>query len=915
MKLPLYAILLTLLLPAASAEILLSSPQDNAVLGSQTVSFAFTVGEQTLNCTLLVNGDSLGTATAPINTPVTIPASLGEGTHEWRISCLTNTSQIFSPTRQLTIDLTAPEVALATSQVTFNTTVPKLIYYPDDASLERCSLLIKIGGHMTLVKTDLSPEAGAENSFEAELADSAYEWNVQCYDSFGRMGTSLFPKTFTVDTTPPTMSLISPTSVVTESSTSLIVLTSEKAECRYAASASPYSAMFPFTVTGETSHRQFLTELSDGSYTYYVICRDEFWNEMETEKITLNVHLLPTAEITLSDESPVKAGIINVTLETSKSMKLVPTLTYSLGDGKETAVALTGSGSIWEGSILIKEAGEETLGTFSFRGTDVYDYSGQTITKGKSFLVDTLNPIAPLELNADAKEDSIELNWYSIDDDIAHYNIYRSTKTPVNYLDLFSSSASSSFKDFSVDDKVTYYYRIAGSDMAGNLGPLSAEVHATAQLGEEAAKESKDAQEVATPLQPYLVVEVNDAIRQIENTELSVDGAQSGIESLSGDAKKVSDSLSVPENVKASKIRIGELKSQLENLKKNFMDEKELRDIVKAAVAEAKELEKKTVKEVKIEEKVENIHLVTKEQIIRALTQTADAIGISEDEISSYASKNEKEVQDMRITTDFYVARLVMIDTSYEEKSVLTHSFSYLGSDTVQDSLVIALIPKTVAASSSELNFISNKPEVIQNDPILKWGFLSLVAEPQSVSYYVNRRLSQDDLQGLELVPMLNVNRLSEAPVPTGFTVAEVTSSLNLWFVLLGVLLVSGLAGYYFFMTPKQKEKVADPVSEELLTALNGKLSALQFELDDKIYPLILSIRNSAIRKDDISGERLINSLIDIAAHYLAVGQPSKAHALYPTIQLIYQTLSKGQKKRIGGMCIELHKQIKQNVK
>jgi hypothetical protein len=73
-----------------------------------------------------------------------------------------------------------------------------------------------------------------------------------------------------------------------------------------------------------------------------------------------------------------------------------------------------------------------------------------------------------------------------------------------------------------------------------------------------------------------------------------------------------------------------------------------------------------------------------------------------------------------------------------------------------------------------------------------------------------------------------------------------------------------------------------------------------------------MSIKNSVLRKDEVSTERILNSLIDITAHYLVTNQQEKAQALYPTIKLLYQSLSKEQKAQLGKTCLELYKQLSQ---
>jgi hypothetical protein len=798
-------------------------------------------------------------------------------------------------------------VKLSTPTSLFNMGAVELFYTPQDLTLKNCSLLLNISGTLQ-VMANLTPVNSQANSFKIELPDGSYLWNVLCWDSAAHTGQALFSKPITIDTKPPTAEVTSPVSILTSPNGLLEAKTSEKADCSYAP-ASNYSSMALFGITGGVLHQQLLSDLSEGSHTYYISCQDAAGNKMQGQAVRIDVHLLPTAKIALSD-AIVKAGIANITISTSKPLSAVPTLSYSAG-GTEVPVSLAGSGDSWSGNILVLQDVGEKVAVFSFKGVDQYGYSGTAITFGQSFIIDTIAPPAPSELKAEASNSSISLKWYSGDSGVDHFNIYRAKSTPVSYLDYYKSVKETKYADESVDGKVTYYYRLAAVDKAGNIGLLSTEAYATSES--QAASTPVPAVE---PLQPQLMIEANDALRNVQSTELGIESAQQTLNALSGDAKEVAAMMGLAESASKAASRVGELKAQLEAMKKQYADVAEFRKAISSIRDEATTLERSTVKDVKILQHYENINLVTKDQIMKALTKTTESFDVAEKQRGKYAELDEKALLDMQITTKLNAAKLVKVSGLPQEISVVMHSFTYTGDQPAQDSVVVVFVPKTVANSTSVINFIDNSPEILEDDPVLKWGFLSMGPDAQQISYSLDRAIGSDDINQIEVVPLLDMNKISTTETPTGFVVADITGGMNIWFLIIGVLVVAGLAGYYFLIMPKESTgpRVHDPLPSDILTALDAKLSSMQFEIDEKIYPVILSIKNSSKTGQDLSSEEMIRSLVEVANHYLTMGQAAKAQMLYPSVQLLYQSLTKEQKAKIGSMCIDLHMRLRKSM-
>lgn len=99
-----------------------------------------------------------------------------------------------------------------------------------------------------------------------------------------------------------------------------------------------------------------------------------------------------------------------------------------------------------------------------------------------SLVADDLEaPAAPSGLAADAGNGLVELDWGdNTDDDLAGYNIYRSTTSGTDYIKLNTTTVSSSdFTDNTAANGITYFYVAGAVDHSSNESDFSNEVFAT----------------------------------------------------------------------------------------------------------------------------------------------------------------------------------------------------------------------------------------------------------------------------------------------------------------------------------------------------------------------------------------------------------------------------------------------------
>ncbi len=102
-----------------------------------------------------------------------------------------------------TIVLTSPiGIYLNNPNVTFR-------YIPSDIDIESCELWGDFTGVFALNQTNNGSVNNVENTFDLNLPDGAYKWNVRCNDSMGNFAFN-GNKTFYVDTTDPAISISEP---------------------------------------------------------------------------------------------------------------------------------------------------------------------------------------------------------------------------------------------------------------------------------------------------------------------------------------------------------------------------------------------------------------------------------------------------------------------------------------------------------------------------------------------------------------------------------------------------------------------------------------------------------------------------------------------------------------------------------
>ena len=684
-----------------------------------------------------------------------------------------------------------------------------------------------------------------------------------------------------VNTSSPYLTSIKPVGLVPSTSTTIEVSTNEKSRCKYGTENKTYDDMSTeLTVTGLKDHTHVITGLDQGKHIYYVICKDlKGYGMKDSTKIEFTVDRPPSAEVTLSDESPLKAGTVAIKVVTSEHLEEAPTLEYSFNTAptNKRIISLTGHGTSWEGFMIITEDDDNTVGTFHFTGIDSIGTRGHLVNEGKIFLVDTKKPSAPVNIETVlTPEGYIKLDWYYEGEPIDGYNIYRSTNSGVEYIDFYvATDNGTQFTDKSVSNQVTYYYKVAAIDKARNIGDMSPEVYSTSLNGKK--EEKKPVKEEPKVLPPERVLELNDEIKKAQ--QLAIDLKEIIYDSFDEDVKKLYVELDAIKKLSETKAEIKQIEKQLDELKKHYMTKSELDSEIQKYTLQMNQIRKNTLTSVKLLEKSEYIQKITEEELKTAV----DKIFSTMEDTKAYVKQALKILDDINIEVTIRSYQTEFLDDSTNDETLVDKKISYLKPEVLQDVIVLENIP-VAFASTNNLDIITKGYEIIEQT--LKWGFLNLNFEGERIKYKVQREVDMNTAKQIRTVVLIGPAFLDQASPVTGYSVFE-GFELGGWetlIIYLGIGIVILLLGYYLVFVKDISFK-GKPIKE---------------------FPHVLKL-TSTTTNTDVS---LIKKLIQRTQEHITMDDLDKASELYPKVQILYRDLPKEAKKEIYPECVAIQKAI-----
>jgi hypothetical protein len=201
--------------PPSSTNTTILLPANNNITTSTQpyFNFSYLSTGNNLPCTLYLNLTPYGTNTSVFNNTITTiraNATLGNGKHNWSVTCNT-TSQSLG--RNITIDTTNPtinSIAPTNNYITNNDSI-NFTYYASDETLKNCTLHLSgaIERYIS-VYAGINLTNGVNNSiwvYNFTQGTWVYEW--YCYDEVNHIGSSA-TRTIKINLNPPVITFNSP---------------------------------------------------------------------------------------------------------------------------------------------------------------------------------------------------------------------------------------------------------------------------------------------------------------------------------------------------------------------------------------------------------------------------------------------------------------------------------------------------------------------------------------------------------------------------------------------------------------------------------------------------------------------------------------------------------------------------------
>ena len=185
-------------------------PQDGNTYGyNESLDLNFSVSDVDDNidsCWYILNGGTHLAISSCLNTTIDVP----EGENTLVVYVNDTNGEESNDSATFTVDVGAPTIVLSSPiNLYLSSQDVTFVYTATDVDLDSCELWGDFIGVFELNQTEDFPSNGAENTFNLNLNDGKYKWNVRCVDD---LLNSAFNgnKTFYVDTVDPSLSLTQP---------------------------------------------------------------------------------------------------------------------------------------------------------------------------------------------------------------------------------------------------------------------------------------------------------------------------------------------------------------------------------------------------------------------------------------------------------------------------------------------------------------------------------------------------------------------------------------------------------------------------------------------------------------------------------------------------------------------------------
>jgi len=270
---------------------------------------------------------------------------------------------------------------------------------------------------------------------------------------------------------------------------------------------------------------------------------------------------------------------------------------------------------------------------------------------------------------------------------------------------------------------------------------------------------------------------------------------------------------------------------------------------------------------------------------------------------NNYKKQNKLIQENVEVLITVYSFDIGLIDGQKQEKTLIIKSVSYKSSETIKDVILFEIIPKDMAETSAEIDFLTTNREVVEEDPIVKFGFSEVDFSGVEIKYIINKRVSVSNAGKAVSVALVGPVQLEQSlNKVTGFSIGSIFGSdfnkRDVLFILLGVMVIGALAGYQVLVTKGYNPNLKF-IGDIRKGGDNVKAALLQKRYNQA--GILLRTKNEY---------EVLTELIDWSHGYLDKDETSRAELLYPKIEFLYRNLSKKDKSKVFKKCIELQERM-----
>ncbi len=605
--------------------------------------------------------------------------------------------------------------------------------------------------------------------------------------------------------------------------------------CAYSNVPENFTDMQNLSYNGNGVYSAYITNLADGSVNdYYVECINQTYSGNNSNsqppivQIQVSIDLPVTASIDvpgaidLTNPPTLQAGRTEINLYTSKPVQGTPTLTYSFDGGvTNNPLPLFGSGTSWQGYLIIPGSAGQSAVSFCFNAADLSglpanfnspNSCGQ-ITSGGVFPVDTQKPSMLADVAAAGNFGNIALSWSPNTPGITQYNIYRSTSPGVDYTDYYTSTSVysyqnngqvASFTDSGVQPGQTYYYKIAAVDNAGNVGDLSQEVSATVLTNNLSASSNSNS------LSPQLIGQVQNFLSSASSMISNINSIKSAIGLKSSEEQALFSSMGLSDQLSQAVSQVQSLEMSAQALEQQDLTQQELSTQLSALNVKLGIIESQVPTDLTILQSGSDSYAPSANDINTALLEFNSSF--TQSQLSQYLTDSENEIRssNMTVNSSYYVVQVTYLDGTISTMSVVSRqingNFNNSG-----NAYLVETIPKYIASSASDVNVVQGSFSIVQQDPVLSFG-----ANTPNILYYVDGNESISNLQStsLALIDIPSASSKSSSITGNFLDNLNIGSDISVYGgIALGAVIIIALAVYFIFL---KKRKLSDKGREIL---------------------------------------------------------------------------------------------------